>query len=85
MLVIWTVILLQTSDLYPTWQSGFIYSLGQFTQRKEMQEICWKTFCSICAAFSMEAFVRGLDGSGLGLIQMNSNTSPFNLVGICAT
>ncbi|KAJ7855948.1 hypothetical protein B0H14DRAFT_2754100 [Mycena olivaceomarginata] len=81
MLVIWTVILLQTSDLYPTWQSGFIYSLGQFTQRKEMQEICWKTFCSICAAFSMEAFVRGLDGSGLGLIQMNSNTSPFNLIG----
>ncbi|KAJ7264011.1 hypothetical protein B0H12DRAFT_1180471 [Mycena haematopus] len=81
MLFVWTVILLQTSDLYPTWDSGYIYSLGQWTQGMEMTQICWKTFCSICAAFAMEAFVRGLDGSGFGLMHMNSNTSPFNLIG----
>ncbi|KAF8208714.1 hypothetical protein K438DRAFT_1812764 [Mycena galopus ATCC 62051] len=81
MLFVWTVILLQTSDLYPTWDSGYVYSLGQWTQRLEMHQVCWRTFCSICAAFAMEAFVRGLDGSGFGLIQMNANTSPFNLIG----
>ncbi|KAJ7935437.1 hypothetical protein B0H13DRAFT_1947791 [Mycena leptocephala] len=81
MLLIWTVILLQTSDLFPAWDSGYIFSLGQWIQRMEMHQVCWRTFCSICAAFSMEGFVRGLDGSGLGLIQMNANTSPFNLIG----
>lgn len=82
MFLIWTVILLQTSDLYPAWESGYIHSFGQWAQRLEMHDVCWRTFCSICAAFSMEAFVRGLDGGGLGLIQMNANTSPFNLVSI---
>lgn len=85
MLLIWTVILLQTSDLFPAWDSGYIFSLGQWIQRMEMHQVCWRTFCSICAAFSMEGFVRGLDGSGLGLIQMNANTSPFNLVRISIT
>ncbi|KAJ6557290.1 hypothetical protein DFH09DRAFT_1280044 [Mycena vulgaris] len=79
MLVIWTVILLQTSNLFPTWESGYIYSLGQWAQRLEMHDVCWRTFCSICAAFSMESLVRGLDGGGL--IQVNANTSPFNLIG----
>ncbi|KAJ7729662.1 hypothetical protein DFH07DRAFT_178918 [Mycena maculata] len=81
MLLIWTVILLQTSDLFPGWESGYVYSFGQWTQSLQMHDVCWRTFCSICAAFSMEAFVRGLDGGGLGLIQMNANTSPFNLIG----
>ncbi|KAJ7163300.1 hypothetical protein C8R46DRAFT_1102931 [Mycena filopes] len=81
MLLVWTVILLQTSDLFPAWQSGYIYSLGQWTQHMEMHAVCWRTFCSICVAFSMEAFVRGLDGGGLGLMQMNANTAPFNLIG----
>lgn len=79
MLLIWSVMLLQTSGLYPPWQSGYIYSFGQWTQRLEMHDVCWRTFCAICAAFSLEAFVRGLDGGGL-VIQMNANTSPFNLV-----
>ncbi|KAJ7075886.1 hypothetical protein B0H15DRAFT_916541 [Mycena belliarum] len=81
MLLTWTIILLQTSSLFPPWDSGYIFCLGQWTQRMEMRDVCWRTFCAICAAFSMEAFVRGLDGGGLGLIQMNANTSPFNLIG----
>lgn len=85
MFLIWTVILLQTSDLFPSWESGYIHSFGQWTQRLEMHDVCWRTFCAICAAFAMEAFVRGLDGGGLGFIQMNANTSPFNLVSISAT
>ncbi|KAJ7505509.1 hypothetical protein B0H11DRAFT_2273006 [Mycena galericulata] len=81
MLLIWTAILLQTSGLFSTWESGYIHAFGKYTQGMEMHDICWRTFCSICAAFSMESFVRGLDGGGLGLIHMNANTSPFNLIG----
>ncbi|KAJ6509023.1 hypothetical protein C8R45DRAFT_1208587 [Mycena sanguinolenta] len=81
MLLIWTVILLQTSELYPTWDSGRIYSLGQWAQNMEMNHVCWRTFCTILAAFAVEAFIRGLDGSGFALMHMNANTSPFNLVG----
>ncbi|KAJ7644337.1 hypothetical protein FB45DRAFT_897561 [Roridomyces roridus] len=81
MLLIWTILLLQTAELFPSWNSGYIHDLGQWVQHMEMHEICWRTFASICAAFSMEAFVRGLDGGGLGLIHMNSNTTPFNLIG----
>ncbi|KAJ7712454.1 hypothetical protein B0H16DRAFT_1813377, partial [Mycena metata] len=65
----------------PTWESGYINSLGLWVQHLEMHVVCWWTFCSICAAFSMEAFVRGLDGGGLGVMQMNANTAPFNLIG----
>ncbi|KAK7048184.1 hypothetical protein R3P38DRAFT_3307099 [Favolaschia claudopus] len=81
MLVTWAVILLQTSDFYPATESGYIHSLGEWVSRLEMHQVCWRTFCSICAAFSVEAFIRGLDGSGLGLIHMSANTSPFNLIG----
>ncbi|KAJ7288516.1 hypothetical protein C8J57DRAFT_1280535 [Mycena rebaudengoi] len=81
MLSVWTVLLLQTSGLFPAYDSGYIYSFGQFVAKLEMHNICWCTFCAICGAFAMEAFVRGLDGSGLGWIQMNANTSPFNLIG----
>ncbi|CAK5284403.1 unnamed protein product [Mycena citricolor] len=80
-LVIWVVMLLQTSRYYPSWESGYVYSLGQWVQGLEVSNVCWWTFCSICATFSVEAFIRSLDGSGLGLLQMNPNTSPFNLIG----
>ncbi|KAJ7212287.1 hypothetical protein GGX14DRAFT_697227 [Mycena pura] len=81
MLLVWSIVLLQTSDLFPAWELGYVQSLGLWTQRLEMQDVCWWTFCSICAAFAIEAFVRGLDGGGLAMIQMNTNASPFNLIG----
>ncbi|KAJ7069971.1 hypothetical protein C8F01DRAFT_1114796 [Mycena amicta] len=84
-LFIWTAILLQTSDLFPSRESGYIWSyiwsFGQWTQSLEMEDVCFRTFTSICAAFAMESFVRGLDGGGLGLVQINANSSPFNLIG----
>ncbi|KAF7299202.1 hypothetical protein MIND_00868900 [Mycena indigotica] len=80
-LLIWAAILLQVSDLYPVNRpGGYIASFGQWTQRLEMDEVCFRTFMAICAAFAMESFVRGLDG-GFGLVQINANSTPFNLIG----
>lgn len=81
MLLLWSLILLQTSDLFPTFESGWLYDLGQWSQSKEMKEVCDATFYSTCAAFCIDALVRGLDGASLGFAShLHGNTSPFNLV-----
>lgn len=81
MLLLWTLILLQTSNIYPNHESGTLYKLGQWSETKEMSEICWSTFCAVCAAFCVEGFAKGLDGIGTGFFaHMQANTSPFNLV-----
>lgn len=60
--------------------------LAAWLAQHETHDVCWLTFCAICAAFCVEAFVRALDGRGLhgplmGLGPSESiNTSPFNLV-----
>jgi hypothetical protein len=80
-LLLWSLILLQTSGLYPKWDFAWVAILGQWSQIKDMQEVCWSTFCAVCAAFCVEGFVRGLDGAGSGFAaHMHANTSPFNLV-----
>ncbi len=106
MLLLWTLVLLQTADVlnlphngeikqsssYITgWQTIFDFNSWLWVQKlvlwssaMEMETICWRTFCSVCAAFCVEALVKGLDGAGVGLTaHMNANTSPFNLVRIC--
>ncbi|KAL0946399.1 hypothetical protein HGRIS_012625 [Hohenbuehelia grisea] len=61
---------------------AWVRTLALWSSGLEMEEVCWKTFCAVCAAFCVEALVKGLDGAGLGLAaHMNANTSPFNLVG----
>jgi len=47
-----------------------------------MADICWATFCSVCAAILVEGLVNALDGIGsaLPIANVTSNTSPFNLV-----
>ncbi|KAF8969568.1 hypothetical protein BDZ97DRAFT_1653538 [Flammula alnicola] len=93
MLVIWFLLILQTSEVFPPktaieraawWGSlGWLESLVQWSGQKEMSEICWETFCAVCAAFLVEGFVKALDGMGSGfpIGSANPNTSPFNLVG----
>nr|GAT50604.1 predicted protein [Mycena chlorophos] len=80
-LLLWTAILLQTADLFPADESGYLSRFGQYAQGLEMEDLCFSTFTAICAAFAMESFVRGLDGGGIGLVQINPNSSPFNLIG----
>lgn len=100
MLVLWSVLVLQSSGFFPDgsglvsaggwtgsaaeWIAKSTMDLGKWGTEKEMSEICWMTFCAVCAAFCLEGFVRALDGLGGGFTfggHMNPNTSPFNLVG----
>ncbi|TFK23453.1 hypothetical protein FA15DRAFT_670473 [Coprinopsis marcescibilis] len=85
MLLIWIVLILQTSGLYPEGTSfRWVNELSGWVQSKQMNEICWSTFCAVCASFSVEGFVKALDGVEAGFPiggNMNPNTSPFNIVG----
>lgn len=87
MLLVWILLIIQTSDLQsmPKLRGfGWLESLLQWSSAKEMNDICWATFCSVCAAFLVEGFVKALDGMGTGfpIGNNNPNTSPFNLVRI---
>jgi hypothetical protein len=82
-LFLWILVLLQVSDLYPSWggSEGVLQRLGRWSEQIPVQDLCWQTFCSVCAAFCVEALTRGLEGVGFGIgAHMHANTSPFNLV-----
>ncbi|KAG2019752.1 hypothetical protein CC2G_005162 [Coprinopsis cinerea AmutBmut pab1-1] len=85
MLTIWFVLVLQTSELYPEkGRLGWADSLGEMVRKMDMQDICWNTFVAVCVGFSVEGFVKALDGVEAGFPiggNMNPNTSPFNIVG----
>ncbi|THU80622.1 hypothetical protein K435DRAFT_767892 [Dendrothele bispora CBS 962.96] len=82
MLVLWSLLILQTADLFPRIESGVMHDLGVWSQTREMKDVSWQTFCAVCAAFCVETFVKGLDGVGVGFgAHLQANTSPFNLVG----
>ncbi|KAF8163684.1 hypothetical protein B0H34DRAFT_650577 [Crassisporium funariophilum] len=93
MLLLWLLLVLQTSEIYPSFTEtqkagmwgllGRIEDLGKWSSQKGMDEICWGTFCAVCLAFLVEGFVKALDGIGSGfpIGNVNPNTSPFNLVG----
>ncbi|KAF9227586.1 hypothetical protein BS17DRAFT_773994 [Gyrodon lividus] len=73
-LFLWTIVLAQTADTSPSWDSSWFQSLGSWAGQQEMAALCWSTFCSVCGALCVEALTRGLEGG-------NSNASPFNLFG----
>ncbi|KAF8868869.1 hypothetical protein BD779DRAFT_824016 [Infundibulicybe gibba] len=82
-LLLWGTLVLQSFGLYPALGFSWVTRLGEWSSSMEMSQVCWMTFCAICMAFSVEGFVRALDGlGGHGFMggQINSNTS-FNLVG----
>ncbi|KAK7455173.1 hypothetical protein VKT23_011044 [Stygiomarasmius scandens] len=82
MLVLWSLLILQAANLFPQTEPGTWHDLGVWSETKDMKDISWQTFCAVCAAFCVEAFVKGLDGVGVGFgAHLQANTSPFNLVG----
>ncbi|EPQ57762.1 hypothetical protein GLOTRDRAFT_136638 [Gloeophyllum trabeum ATCC 11539] len=74
-LALWTIILIQTADLFPSWQWGWLQAIGNWAATKEMEDVCWFTFASICGGLCVGALTRGLEGQG------SPNSSPFNLFG----
>ena len=92
MLLVWCLLILQTCQLLPSFDDaqksaywgifGYVESLFVWNSKKDMSDICWATFCSVCAALLVEGLMKALDGVGgtLPIGNVNSNTSPFNLV-----
>jgi hypothetical protein len=74
-LLLWTIILLQTSSLFPPYSWSWLRDAGDWASSMPMEDVCWKTFCAVCIASCVETLVRGLEGSGT-----SGNLSPFNLV-----
>ena len=72
-MALWIVILLQTSEIYPSSKWGVVQNLGIWASHQEMEDVCWFTFCAVCGVFCVEALVRGLEGTA-------AHNSPFNLV-----
>lgn len=72
-LILWTVILFQTAELFPSW--SWMSGLGTWAAEMEMEAVCWFSFCSVCLALCTGALTRGLEGVGA-----SANSSPFNLV-----
>ncbi len=85
MLLVWFLLVLQTSELQVLSKWGalnWLNKLVEWNSAKDMNSICWSTFCAVCAAFIVEGFVKALDGmvTGFPIGSVNPNTSPFNLV-----
>ncbi|KAI9508464.1 hypothetical protein F5148DRAFT_1196319 [Russula earlei] len=73
-LVLWSTLLLQASDRFPTSWKPFRL-LDNWVAQREMDEICWFTFRAVCGALCVGALTKGLEGSG------STPASPFNLFG----
>jgi hypothetical protein len=73
-LLVWTIILLQASNLYPAPSWGFS-RIGDWVAQKETADVCWSTFCAVCSALCIGALMRGLEG-----VSAPANTAPFNMV-----
>lgn len=73
-LLLWSILLLQASDYFPTSSWEPFKQLDDWAAHKEMDEICWFTFRAICAALCVGALTKGLEGVG------TTSASPFNLV-----
>lgn len=78
-LLLWTVILFQTFDIYPTRGLG-VRRVGDWVARKETADVCWMTFSAMCVALSVGALTRGLEGTSAP-----SNAAPFNMVCVLNT
>ncbi|KAI0700447.1 hypothetical protein BC835DRAFT_1266294 [Cytidiella melzeri] len=75
-LLIWTVVLLQVAQLYPSDSSYFwVKLLGDAVQQRSMDDICWFSFLSASIALFIGALTNGLEG-----LHTTSN-APFNLFG----
>ncbi|KAL5511351.1 hypothetical protein ACEPAH_4567 [Sanghuangporus vaninii] len=69
------VILLQVSNIFPSTNIRWLRALDHWAGRKEMEDICWSIFGTVCIALVIGALTRGLEGFN------SSNTQPFNIFG----
>ncbi|KAH9950322.1 hypothetical protein B0H21DRAFT_724327 [Amylocystis lapponica] len=72
-LLLWSVLLMQTTGIFPSWKWSWLQTLGSWVSQKPTEDVCWFTFTSACTALAIGALTNGLDGLNL------SNNSPFNL------
>lgn len=82
-LVLWCLLVLQACSVVPSW--AWIQQWAAWSEKKEMSEICWSTFCAVGSAFCVEGFIRALDGVGTTFTlgsHSSPNASPFNLVSL---
>lgn len=68
------VILLQVSNYFPSTNIGWLHALDRWAGSKEMEEVCWSVFGTVCCAVVVGALTKGLEGLN------SSNTQPFNIV-----
>lgn len=73
-LLLWSLILLQGSGIFLPSRYSLSRALNQWAAHKEMEDVCWQTFISVCFALFIGSFTSGMEG-----LYMTSNT-PFNLV-----
>ncbi|KAI0089994.1 hypothetical protein BDY19DRAFT_941804 [Irpex rosettiformis] len=75
-LLVWTVVILQVAQFYPSNSSySWVNSIGNAVKQRSMDDICWFSFLSACAALFIGALTNGLEG-----LHTTSN-APFNLFG----
>lgn len=93
MLIIWTILVLQTCEVelisdggrsgaYGSVLQSHFEKLARWVMDKEMAQICWSTFCAVCGAFWVEGLIKALDGLGGGGFPLGgvNSLSPFHLV-----
>lgn len=73
MVVIWLIVLAQAADKFTTWNLSWLQSAGAYVAKRETADLCWSTFCAVCAVLCMEGLTHGLEGGA-------HRPSPFNLV-----
>ncbi|KIP08512.1 hypothetical protein PHLGIDRAFT_374874 [Phlebiopsis gigantea 11061_1 CR5-6] len=74
-MLLWTIILLQTAHMYPTSGDRLTRTLESWASQKQMEDVCWSTFISVCVALFVSALTGGMEG-----FHATSN-APFNLFG----
>lgn len=73
-LVLLSIIILQVADLLPATNIDALRRLADWAGHKEMEDVCWSVFGSVCLALLVAALTRGLEGPYPG------NQSSFNIV-----
>ena len=75
-LLLLSIIILQVANLFPSTNSQALRILGDWAGHKEMEDVCWSLFGTVCLALLVGALTRGLEGPH------SMNQSPFNIVSV---
>lgn len=73
LLLLFTIIL-QVAGMFPNMNVEVVQSLAAWASHKEMDDVCWSLFGTVCLSVLVEAITLGLEGPNA------MNPSPFNIV-----